>query len=308
MPTRRTALLALGAAPLAATSSLAAAQGRLLDDTRPYRFPFSEVLPLRGRNGVDYEIYVRVPPDHATSGERYPLILVLDADYSFVLASNIIEHLADRMSQGPRAIVAAIAYRGAYPDRHRYRLERTRDYTPIRFPTGGYGPVYQAHSGGGPRFLETIERDVLPMLDRHVRTISGERTLVGHSYGGLFAGWVLQQRPDLFNRYLIVSPSLWYADRLILAHEERLRAARLPRRTMVYLAVGSWEEQPQNGGHMVTELERFAGQLTARGDPNLIVKHRVFEDETHASIFPAALSTGIRHLFQMMAGQPETGG
>ena len=302
MPNRRTALLALGAAPFAASAGLAQAQER-----QSYCFPYSEVLPLRGGNGVDYDIYVRVPPDHASAQARYPLILLLDADYSFVLASNIVEHLADRMNQAPKAIVAAIAYRGAYPDRHRYRLERTRDYTPIRFPTGGYGPAYQAQSGGGPRFLDMVERRALPLIDQRFRTLAGERTLVGHSYGGLFASWVLQERPDLFNRYLIVSPSLWYADRMILAREEALRTTRLPRRTTAYLAVGSWEEQPQTGGHMVSELERFAGQLAARGDPNLVVKHRVFEDETHASIFPAAFSTGIRHLFLPTAGPAAAG-
>lgn len=300
---RRTALIALGSAPFASACAAPGAHAQTIADAAPYHFPDSVVLPLRGANGVDYDIYVRLPPDYRTSSDRYPLILLLDADYSFVLASNIVEHLADRMNQAPKAIVAAIAYRGVYPDRHRYRLERTRDYTPLRFPTGGYGPAYQAHSGGGPQFLELIDKAILPLLDQRYRTAVGERTLVGHSYGGLFASWALQERPDLFNRFLIVSPSLWYADRLIISREQQLRTTRLPRRTRVYLAVGSWEEQPENGGHMVTELQRFATQLTDRDDPNLTVLHRVFEDETHASIFPAAFSTGIRHLFQPMASQ-----
>ncbi len=98
----------------------------------------------------------------------------------------------------------------------------------------------------------------------------------------------------------MVSPSLWYANKLILKREAGLSATRLPRKTYAYLGVGSWEEQPHNDAYMVSEMNRFAEMLTARGDPNLIVKSRVFEDETHASIFPACFSTGIRHLFGTM--------
>ena len=35
------------------------------------------------------------------------------------------------------------------------------------------------------------------------------------------------------------------------------------------------------------DLNRFAALLDARHDPNLIERHRAFDDETHASIFPA---------------------
>lgn len=294
---RRTAMFGM-----AGGLSAAAMAGQAPADP-PYSLPFSQVIALRSRiNRVAYRLYVRTPPSYRAGSRHYPLILLLDADYSFVLAANIVEHLADRMNQAPKAIIAAVAYDGAYPDRDRYREERTRDYTPIFFPTGGYGPRFQAGSGGGPAFLRMLAEEALPLLDRSFRTAPGERTLVGHSYGGLFASWVLQERPSLFNRYLMVSPSLWYAERLILEREARGGLAPLANRTFAYLAVGSWEEQPENGRHMVSELERFAALLAQRRDPNLVVKHRVFEDETHASIFPAAFSTGIRHLFGTMTG------
>lgn len=296
--TRRHALLGMGAA---ATAVPAAGLPPMAETDTPYVLPFSRVIPLSSAiNGIAYRLYLRTPPGYASGSRRYPLILLLDADYSFALAANIVEHLAGRMNQAPDAIIAAVAYEGVYPDRDRYRRERTRDYTPIHFPTGGYGPAFQTVSGGGPAFLRMLADEALPLIDRTYRTAPDERTLVGHSYGGLFASWVLQERPSLFNRYLIVSPSLWYADRLILNREDGRPAPPLSAKRYVYLAVGSWEEQPQNQGFMVTELERFAAQLAARRDPNLIVKHRVFEDETHASIFPAALSTGIRHLFGSM--------
>ncbi len=267
-----------------------------------WTFPFSVVTPLTSAiNGVGYSLYVRPPVGYDPDGDnRHPVIVTLDADYSFPIAAAHLEHLSARMNQAPEAVLVSIAVTGVYPDPRRYRAERTRDYTPIHFPTGGYGPEFQTGSGGGPDFLRVILEEALPLVEARWRVDAADRTLVGHSYGGLFTAWVLQSHPEAFSRYLMVSPSLWYADQLLLKREETLADTRLPRLTRAYLGVGSWEEQPQNGGYMVSEMNRFAAMLAARGDPNLIVKSRVFEDETHASIFPACFSTGIRHLFGTM--------
>jgi predicted alpha/beta superfamily hydrolase len=292
--TRRGALFGAGALAAAAAPSPAAAT-----QVQTYVVPFSTVQPLTSRiNGVDYQLYVRTPATYAANPDkRYPVIVTLDADYSFPICASHLEHLADRMAQAPEAILVSVAYPNDYPDRDRYRASRTRDYTPLFFPTGGYGPEFQKASGGGPKFLRMLLEEALPLVDAAWRTQPGERTLVGHSYGGLFAAWVLQQHPDAFNRYLMVSPSLWYADKWMFAQEQARPRAPLKRKTWAYLAVGSWEEQPQNKGYMVSEMKQFAELLAARKDSNLEVKSRVFEDETHASIFPAAFSTGIRHLF-----------
>ena len=51
---------------------------------------------------------------------------------------------------------------------------------------------------------------------------------------------------------------------------------------------------------MVSDLKASAAALEARNDPNLVMEARVFDDETHASIYPAVLSTGVRHLFLVM--------
>lgn len=292
--TRRGALFGGGALVAAAPAAPPAAA-----EPAPFVLPFTTVLPLRSAvNGVDYALYVRTPATYAANpAKRYPVIVTLDADYSFPICAVHLEHLADRMNQAPEAILVSVAYPGAYPDRDAYRASRTRDYTPFHFPTGGYGPEFQKGSGGGPKFLRMLIEEALPLVERTWRTLPGERTLVGHSYGGLFAAWVLQQHPDAFNRYLMVSPSLWYADKWMLTSPEARPRGPLGRRTFAYIAVGSWEQQPQIGGYMVAEARRFSEMLAARADPNLEVKFREFEDETHASIFPAAFSTGIRHLF-----------
>ena len=67
---------------------------------------------------------------------------------------------------------------------------------------------------------------------------------------------------------------------------------RMARPTKLFLGVGSLE---QTGHDMVGAATTLAALLQGRGDPNLAVESRVFADETHASIFPVAFSSGVRH-------------
>lgn len=293
--TRRAALSAVAAAggcaslPQGETGSVG---------SRSYCLPRTVVEPLRSAiNAVDYALYVRPAANPPAGGKKPPLIVTLDADYQFAIAANCLEHLAERAAQAPDAVLVSIAYDGRYAGRRLYRMNRTRDYTPIFQPDGGYGPELQTHSGGAPLFARVVGDEILPLVEARYGSDPNDRTLIGHSYGGLFGAWMLEAHPEMFSRYLLVSPSLWYGDRFILKPNGVDPPPRLTRPTRVYLAVGSREEQPENGKSMVSDLARFEAALAARGDPNLEVESRVFEDETHASIFPAAFSTGIRRLF-----------
>lgn len=236
-------------------------------------------------NAVEYELYVSLPRGYEENARRrYPVIYLLDADYSFAIAHNVVEHLADRNNL-QWAIVVGIAYAG--PDL--YRLNRTRDYTPTRSLQGGYGVEYQKHSGGAGRFREFIRKELIPWVNGSFRTTE-ERILVGHSYGGLFAAWTLLTDPSLFSHYIIVSPSLWYDGGMIFELEPV--AATSPGR--VYLTVGSREGSRER--QMVGDLRRLGEQLEARVD--LAVRHEVLSDETHNSVFPSAFSRGIRYVLQ----------
>ncbi|MEZ5891969.1 MAG: alpha/beta hydrolase-fold protein [Parvularculaceae bacterium] len=280
------------------TSMAAPKEVEEADAPLPYLLPRTEVIPLTSKsNGVDYELYVHLPAGYEKSDETYPLIVTLDADYQFAIVSN----QADRLSshgQAPDVVTVSIGYAGDPDDLDAYRRNRTRDYTPVNTDKGGYGPDIQKLSGGAPAFAAFIAEEALPLLEARYRINAKDRVYVGHSYGGLFGAWLLAAHPDLFHRYIIVSPSLWFNDRMMLD------AANLPgpmaRKTYVYLGVGAWEEQPDRNMGMVSDLNAYAALIAANHDPNLVVETRVFDDETHASIYPAAFSTGLRHLYLVM--------
>lgn len=237
-------------------------------------------------NGVEYELYVSLPRGYDSTAARYPVVYLLDADYSFAIARNIVEHLSDRQHLTP-AILVGIAYGGP----PRYRLHRTRDYTPTFVPQGGYGPEYQRVSGGGPEFRRFLAEELIPLVERDYRT-DGRRVLTGHSYGGLFAVWTALTAPDLFDGYVIVSPSLWYDDHhvfgLLAPDGGAAPAGRM------HLSVGDREVNAQRD--MVADLRRLAAMLERPRFDGLDLEWSVETDETHNSVFPGALSDGLRYV------------
>lgn len=286
-------LIGCGLAEPTATAASPAKQATA-ERPPPVVLPRTEVRTLRSEaNGVGYKLYVSLPRDYREPGDpgrAYPVVYLLDADYSFALARNIVEHLSDRDHLTP-AILVGVAYDGP----ERYRLHRTRDYTPSRVPTGGYGPEYQKHSGGAPAFHRFLTRELIPWIETEYRA-APRRVLVGHSYGGLFTTWSMLTDPEAFAGYVAVSPSLWYDDGAVFGHlKSFLESDRgLPARA--YFSVGDRERNTQHD--MVGDLRRLATTLEADPPPGLAFDWEVAENETHNSIFPRALSNGLRFVLE----------
>ena len=54
-----------------------------------------------------------------------------------------------------------------------------------------------------------IEKELQPYIETKYKT-NNDKTIIGQSLGGLFATEVLLKKPTLFNKYIIISPSLWW--------------------------------------------------------------------------------------------------
>lgn len=264
---------------------------------KPYTVPNTEVIALRSKQtGANYQLFIALPPGYRTSKQSYPVVYMLDADYSFALVRNIVQHFVERENLPPMILVA-IAYPGADVDRATYRMNRTRDYTPAYAPDGGYGAEYQKVSGGGPKFRAFIAKELVPLIERRYRADTRDRTLIGHSYGGLFGTYVLLTQPALFKRYVLVSPSLWYANRIALTMEEAAASGGIKPDARVFFAVGTFENQPANNRAMVDDLTELVDKLQSRNNPRLVVRYKIYDGETHNSVFPGAVTRGLLTVF-----------
>ncbi|MFT4059855.1 MAG: alpha/beta hydrolase-fold protein [Legionella sp.] len=123
------------------------------EQTNHFFLPHTLVHEFKSKtNGVRYNLYISLPKKYNLTKKHYPIIYLLDADYSFALAKQISEHLSDR-NRIDESIIVGIAY--ANPNE--YKKNRTRDYTPTYVPSGGYGKEYQKYSGGAEKFYRFIE-------------------------------------------------------------------------------------------------------------------------------------------------------
>ncbi|MFI5363828.1 MAG: alpha/beta hydrolase [Elusimicrobiota bacterium] len=266
----------------------------------PYSLNGTQVRTFHSnRVGIDYKLYVGLPRDYDASSSSYPVVMILDADSSFAMTHGILRFLEDHDELAP-AILVGIAYPGVAEEKRGpiYKTNRTRDYTPTTMKEGGYGAEFQKVSGGADRFLEFIGEELVPYLEREFRVQPHDRAIVGHSYGGLLASYALLTRPGLFQRFVIVSPSLWWDRRLMTRIEKREAALLKSLPARAFFAVGQGETGNILGTGSAEDLEEFVGKLKSRHYSGLQSALWIAPDETHHSVFPGALTRGLRWVFK----------
>lgn len=258
------------------------------DKFPPYILSHTEQRVIHSNiNDVTYKLYISYPVGYQANPEKkYSVIYLLDADYSFGIAKNVTDHLSER-NHLEDVIVIGIAYAG----KNKYRLNRTRDYTPTRTSERGYTKELQSYSGGAPKFLEFIRQELFPYISKNFRT-NGKRVLTGHSYGGLFTTWVFLTKPSLFNGYIAISPSLWYDDHYLFELARTKDFSSIDKSIRIYFTVG--DREINNQWNMPEDLKHFVGLLDSAKSEHLNIETKISENETHNSIFPGGFTSGIR--------------
>ena len=151
----------------------------------------------------DREIWVYVPSGFYGMDEQYsnyPVIYLLDGEIHFKATVGIIDQLSNAANANdvsPQMIIVGIV-----------NTNRTRDLTPSKAVIG-HDAETKKNTGGANNMIDFIEKELIPFIDRKYPT-NNHRTLIGHSFGGLFGLYALINRPELFANYLIIDPSMWY--------------------------------------------------------------------------------------------------
>ena len=213
---------------------------------------------------------------HADDTTRYPVLYLLDgsADEDFIHIVGLIQFANfSWINLWPKTIVVGIS-----------NVDRRRDFT---FPTRIESDKKASPtSGGSASFISFLEKELQPFVENMYR-VNDSRTLIGQSLGGLLACEVLLRKPELFNQYIIVSPSLWWDDGSLLEIEPSDIASQNP---SIYVAVG------KEGKVMIRAAKKFASLLRKNGVPRSDIHYVYFPDMDHANILHAA----VYHAFETM--------
>ena len=212
---------------------LAAAMVCLLE-TRAQPSAPGRVTQLTMQSAVlseERRILIRLPRRYeADQAVRYPVLYKLDGDNQLQRYDDSIDvlHSAGAM---PDVLVVAIPNAPG---------QRNRDLTPAS--------LHQDETAGGPmgrgdRFLDFIERELIPLVESRYRT-APPRIFAGHSRGALLVLQSLLSKPGLFQaRFLFSAPLMREDQRLIVDTRKFLKEQR-SHKSFLY---GNWGEAENEG-------------------------------------------------------------
>jgi len=236
-----------------------------------------------GALGEDREILVALPDDYDASGTRYPVLYVLDAEWHFLPAVAAVRMLAETSyiasHRLPRLIVVGVV-----------NVDRSRDYTPTRRVNqpGFYFPT----SGGGDAFLTFLEEELVPFVHDRFRAQPCD-ILAGWSFGGLLTMHALLDRPDIFDAYLAISPSLWWDDEVVAKRAVELVASGAVRERDLVLTIGTAED----GGLCYNAVHELVRRWDEKPLPGLRMTFLEIPGEDHNHSPYTAYFDGLRALF-----------
>tara|TARA_R110000751_G_scaffold98096_4_gene190900 strand:- start:60486 stop:61226 length:741 start_codon:yes stop_codon:yes gene_type:complete len=231
-----------------------------------------------------YSLFIKTPRSYESNKvKKYPVIYLMDALYSFQIASG-----ATRFPMNSGAMKEAIIVGVSYSKGSKGASSRIRDYTPSKAAS------WKLQTGNAEGHAKFIREVVFPHLEANYRVSSTERTFVGNSLGGLFGAYILFKQSDMFSSYILGSPSVWFNNYDVLAIN--IRKSNFP--IKVYLSVGSLE-QPEfgEGEDMVTGAKKLAEKITAQSGENTILKFSVIDGARHATAFPTTLIQGLDWIY-----------
>jgi len=243
-------------------------------------------------------IWVQLPENYnPESNELYPVVYLLDG---FSLQNNL-EIVYDNYLGHylPDMILIGISN----------NTNRTRDLTTSQIKMR-HGAEMDQDTGGADNFTQFIEKELIPFIDSKYRT-APYRTLIGHSYAGLFTINMLINHTHLFNNYIAIDPSLdWDNQKLLLEAKEKLQTENFKGKSLfVSLAAEQlhmWDEKVTINnimedtsefslfGRSIVEFSNFAAAQKQNG---LNFSWKVYPEDLHGTVPLPSMMDGMVFLF-----------
>jgi predicted alpha/beta superfamily hydrolase len=223
-------------------------------------------------------ILISLPEGYEKTTANYPILVLTDGMQNIKHAIGSIE-LLTRTGSIPPIIVVGIN-----------SINRTKDFSPTVSENN-------PGSGNGPKYLEFIEKEVLPFVDSNYRT-HPFRVLEGHSLGGIFTAYALMEKPELFDAHIILSPSFWWNKEEFINKSGTFFKANQHLEKAMYFSIGEDESSSKWG--MRKELSNFVDSLKANKPKNLRFKHTEFKNEGHMSSPLLGTYFGLKWVFSDM--------
>jgi predicted alpha/beta superfamily hydrolase len=269
-----------------------------------------------------YTIDVSMPRGAGQSGQRYPVVLVVDGNLLFDAVQVALHGRgASIASLIPPAIIVGVGYPAdegfaSFYGRRNYDFHGPWAMTDqIGQILHGYfnamkaadgKPELEMKAGGYDRFMAFLRDELLPSLAKHYPIDSGGRhTLIGDSSGGHFVLRALYDPTSPFKRYVCISPAFGSTENSIQQAEAAYAASHQDLDADLFICCGRVEIDQDP----VSALCRFgsgvtwvAEQFAIRQWPSARIDWEIMNHEDHASIAMRAIAAGLRSVHRVRPG------
>ena len=239
----------------------------------------------------DRSYILELPSSYETSKINYPVLVLLDGEVNYHSHSGILNHMTQG-GQIPEMIIVAII-----------NVDRVRDFTPTNYLTNLNGSsAVENHktSGGSKEFLQFMEQELLPKIEKNYRTNSF-RTLVGISHGGLLVGSAFVSKETSFNAFISMDPSFWWDDQYVVRQLEKTDLNQIKEKR-IYVSTADKFENFEGIPHVFTaninSHESFNATLKNKGFSPAKVKLEYFTEENHWTVALMSLYHGMLFIYK----------
>ncbi|MFC5479973.1 alpha/beta hydrolase [Massilia suwonensis] len=226
-----------------------------------------ELVEIPGLNRKR-QIRLYLPPGYATSGKRYPVLYMHDAQNLFDDATAFagewkVDETLDALSKEGKLelIVVGIDNGG---DK---RITELNAWDNARF----------GHAEG-KQYTDFIVGTLKPAIDAKYRTLPdrAHTAIMGSSMGGLASHYAIAQYPQVFSKAGVFSPAYWTATPSF----DFMAQHPLPKDARVYLLMGEKE-----GDSMVPDVQRMAQVVEKSGHPKANTVLKIVPEQKHNEAF-----------------------
>lgn len=152
-------------------------------------------------------------------------------------------------------------------------------------------------TGHSDKFIAFIEKELQPFIEAEYRT-NNTKTIIGQSLAGLCATEILIRKPALFNKYIIISPSLWWDNGSLLNLRSDVLDESFSWQTDIYIAVGKEGLTPTEIPRvMEVDANLLAVKISGTRSKNVHVFFDNLPQENHGTIMHQAVSNSFRLLY-----------
>ena len=246
--------------------------------------------------GEQRSFSVYLPPSYNENPNKvYPVIYLLDGDQTHLKAvAGLVETLStDRLEQQiQQAIIVAIP--------NSKNAIRERDFTPTNVDRTFNGKLLERFEniGNALNYSAFFEKELIPLINKNYRT-STKRVLIGESFGGLFANYVLLTNHALFTDYLIIDATYLWDNNYLNRYFDKKQLVNKQLNGNVYFTFA-------NNGEAFGEIGKtnyqwglaLVEKLKAHSSDNLNINQRYFEDETHGTVAALSWYYGLKSILK----------